>query len=254
MLPLTAIFISLTFIWFERSKINIDRAVDSCKIDPKELEEKKLTSAKDSQQLKCIEAIQRKKSFNESIFIDERAREIITMILSLITLVVAAYWSLDQIFGRVWQHSCALYKELLVTKDEEKKKRDILRLNLCIDIMDHGMWNTKQFQTFFGHELSVVYKALISHKIPFPVDEDEKNSTDEFISEYRNYMNWEQYLNSTEICCFIRYTRRRLYKKKILILPKTGTREMLSWLSEYLEEECDCGKYKDQNRIPRDAL
>ena len=159
-------------------------------------------------------------------FLQVYFKEIISVLLALLAINITSFWNTDQIFGRVWQYCCGIYKEIIATSGSDKQRRDILRLNLCIDIMDHDMWNSTQFGVFFKSEVRRFAKILNDAKAD-PASSLGKrlqieNQND---SKYHNHMKafLSQISKSSE--------------GSTIYLVHLDLRKTLSWLSAYLEEE-----------------
>jgi hypothetical protein len=106
----------------------------------------------------------KKKGYHEKDYIQEKETLLSAIILAISGIVMTSYWNIDAIYGRRWQYVCNLYKDFIISDqvddDGNHRKKEILRANLCIDILDHAMWNSKQFRNFFCYEISKYYLAL----------------------------------------------------------------------------------------------
>jgi hypothetical protein len=193
-MPLSLITALFMFAWFQREKIAV-------------LEE-------------CEKAI------DEFLFIRGNIGAVGAFIVAFLGINVTAFWNIDQIFGRVWQYCCGVYKDLITTGKDDKQKRDIIRVNLCIDILDHDMWNTSQFRTFFRLELERVYflfkrESVIYLRCKEDIDRDGVH-LDNFIAEMELYL-------------------KAKYDGKVGLWTFTfdELRSIFSWLSCYVEEEVE---------------
>ena len=84
---------------------------------------------------------------------------------SLSTILLTAYWNIDSTYGRKWSYICGIYKDYIgITDLNDSRKKEIFRLNLCIDILDHAFWNTKQFRVFLRGEFEKYYFFCVNNK------------------------------------------------------------------------------------------
>lgn len=70
--------------------------------------------------------------------------------ITWITAVFVNYWHMDMRFGRKWNYACDLYNKVIFFDATDKSnKKEILRTNLAIDLLQTDLWAKKTFQMEF---------------------------------------------------------------------------------------------------------
>lgn len=140
---------------------------------------------------------------------------------SLLAIVLGAiltsFWNLDGVFGRKWNYLCEHYNKHISNLAKDKREirlKEIKRVNICLDIIDHGMWNTPQLSIFFITEIQKYERAFKELENP----KEEKMIAD--------FMNAPKELSDD-----------------YFEINKNTLRKMLSWVSGYIEEKNQRGRH-----------
>lgn len=190
------------------------------------------------------------KHYHEKEYLQEKEQFLATMVLAAIASILTAYWNLDAIYGRRWQYLCGLYKDFILVDEGKTRKKEVLRINLCIDILDHSMWNSKQFSIFLKFELEKYYWALL-----------QSESFKTWLKE-RNYAGTE-YFQCTQI--FMKEFKEQVIdrqrdgsSKAPIKMEFNNLRKALSLVSAYVEEPQNSvwqlDRYPGVRALPQAAL
>lgn len=172
-------------------------------------------------------------NYTEKDYVQNNGEVLVNILLILTGLVISNYWNNDAIFGRIWGYCCEEYSKFIDIPTSDKgsdSKSDLIRketrrVNLCLDILDHGFWNTEQFQNFFRYELAKCYYFLNTddHLIKRLKEDSKISFLAEKVEMIKNFM--------------VRYNHYLANENKILTIELRFVRAAFSYLSMLVEEE-----------------
>ncbi len=100
------------------------------------------------------------------------SNNLIALCLAIIATAAALFWNERSTLYDKWKYSADLYN--LYTVETNLRKRKILMISLCLDLIDLGMWNHSSYKTTFKNGL---VKSLAFHNNIYspPILPDRKN-------------------------------------------------------------------------------